>query len=56
MISGDQGAYTYLPESIAVFPEGQEFLDHMMKAGFENVRDKRLTFGVASIYIGERPA
>lgn len=56
MISGDQGAYTYLPESIAVFPEGEEFLDHMKKAGFKNVRDKRLTFGVASIYVGERSA
>lgn len=54
MISGDSAAYTYLPESIAAFPEGESFLGHMRKAGFINVRDQRLTFGVASIYVGER--
>jgi demethylmenaquinone methyltransferase / 2-methoxy-6-polyprenyl-1,4-benzoquinol methylase len=54
LISGDQAAYTYLPESIAAFPEGAAFLDHMKKAGFKEVRDQRLTFGVASIYVGER--
>jgi len=54
LVSGDQSAYTYLPESIAVFPEGEAFLGHLAKAGFTSVRDIRLTFGVASIYIGER--
>ena len=55
LLSGDSGAYTYLPESIAVFPEGAAFLDHLKKAGFQQVRDQRLTFGIASIYVGERP-
>ena len=54
LISGDQAAYTYLPESIAAFPEGPAFLNHMSKAGFTSVRDQRLTFGIASIYVGER--
>ncbi len=54
LISGDQAAYTYLPESIAAFPEGASFLEHMKKAGFSEVRDQRVTFGVASIYVGER--
>ena len=55
MISGDSGAYTYLPESIAVFPEGEAFLGWMKKAGFEQRRARRLTFGIASMYVGVRP-
>ena len=54
MISGDQGAYTYLPESIAVFPEGEQFLDFMREAGFEELDVRRLTFGVASMYSGRK--
>lgn len=51
-LSGDDGAYRYLPASIAVFPEGAEFLTVMREAGFREVRDERLTFGIASIYVG----
>ncbi|NQV73200.1 bifunctional demethylmenaquinone methyltransferase/2-methoxy-6-polyprenyl-1,4-benzoquinol methylase UbiE [bacterium] len=54
LLSGDSAAYTYLPESIVAFPEGEAFLDHMRQAGFKTVRDERLTFGIASIYVGER--
>ena len=54
LLSGDTAAYTYLPESIVAFPEGEAFLDHMREAGFKTVRDQRLTFGIASIYVGER--
>ena len=54
LLSGDSAAYTYLPESIVAFPEGDAFLYHMRKAGFKTVRDERLTFGIASIYVGER--
>lgn len=54
MISGNQGAYTYLPESIAVFPEGEQFLDFMREAGFEELDARRLTFGVASMYSGRK--
>lgn len=55
LISGDSGAYTYLPESIAVFPEGEEFLGWMRDAGFTSCRSRRLTFGIASMYVGVRP-
>ena len=55
LISGDSGAYTYLPESIAVFPEGEDFLGWMEEAGFEGRRARRLTFGIASMYVGVRP-
>jgi len=53
-VSGDAGAYTYLPESIAVFPEGEMFLEHLREAGFSGTRATRLTFGVASHYVGTK--
>ena len=51
-VSGDSGAYDYLPESIRAFPDGADFLRVMERAGFGGVKDKRLTFGVASLYRG----
>jgi demethylmenaquinone methyltransferase / 2-methoxy-6-polyprenyl-1,4-benzoquinol methylase len=52
MISGDDAAYKYLPESIDAFPDGEEFLDAMESSGFRAVSQKRLTFGIASLYTG----
>jgi len=54
IISKDQSAYTYLPNSIKAFPHGQAFLDLMTNAGFRNNSAKKLTFGIASLYIGEK--
>ncbi|MEP0546580.1 MAG: bifunctional demethylmenaquinone methyltransferase/2-methoxy-6-polyprenyl-1,4-benzoquinol methylase UbiE [Rhodothermales bacterium] len=51
-VSGDSGAYAYLPESIQAFPDGDDFLRVMREAGFEKPKAKRLTFGVASLYRG----
>jgi demethylmenaquinone methyltransferase/2-methoxy-6-polyprenyl-1,4-benzoquinol methylase len=51
-LSKDSAAYTYLPESVLAFPEGKDFLGRMKGVGFENLRQKKLTGGIASIYIG----
>jgi demethylmenaquinone methyltransferase/2-methoxy-6-polyprenyl-1,4-benzoquinol methylase len=51
-VSGDSGAYAYLPESIQAFPDGEDFLRVMTEAGFGATKEKRLTFGVASLYRG----
>ena len=51
-VSGDSGAYAYLPESIQAFPDGEDFLRVMSEAGFTKPKEKRLTFGVASLYRG----
>ncbi len=51
-VSGDSGAYAYLPESIRAFPDGEDFLREMREAGFGRLKEKRLTFGVASLYRG----
>ncbi len=52
MISGDQAAYTYLPESVGEFPDGENFLNILQKVGFKQVSHKALTFGISSIYTG----
>lgn len=53
-VSGDPGAYSYLPESVTSFPDNEAFLELLVEAGFIKVRQKRLTGGIASIYYGFR--
>ncbi|MBR9860911.1 bifunctional demethylmenaquinone methyltransferase/2-methoxy-6-polyprenyl-1,4-benzoquinol methylase UbiE [bacterium] len=54
IFSGDSSAYTYLPESVKAFPEGEDFKAILNKCKYQNVKDHRLTFGICSIYIGEK--
>ena len=53
-ISGNSKAYTYLPESVAAFPSGKNFLDILLKLGLKNTEQIRLSMGIASIYIAEK--
>ncbi len=53
-VSKDPAAYTYLPESVDAFPEGNDFLDQMTLAGYTDVRAQRLTGGIATIYTGRK--
>ena len=48
-------AYNYLPESVQQFPEGQALAARMEAAGLQNVTFQPLTFGVATLYVGEKP-
>lgn len=50
IVSKDSSAYTYLPESVAAFPSGNDFLAELKKAGFKNPQHIKLTFGVAALY------
>ena len=54
IVSKDMSAYTYLPESVGAFPDGPEFLRLMEQAGFRGVGCRQLTFGVASLYHGQK--
>lgn len=49
-ISRNKEAYTYLPESVGAFPDGKAFLAVLEQAGYTHTQEKRLTFGIASIY------
>ena len=51
-ISGDSMAYTYLPQSVMNFPKPKDFLAMMEECGFEDVRQKALTFGLCRIFEG----
>ncbi len=50
IISKDQSAYTYLPESVNQFPERDEFISELESAGFKDCKFRALSFGIASIY------
>ncbi len=53
-ISRDKAAYSYLPESVEAFPDGDDFLTILKEAGYKNVSCKPLTFGISSIYIAQK--
>lgn len=52
LFSKDNRAYTYLPESVAAFPDGSAFTALLDKVGFKHTKDRRLTFGISAIYTG----
>lgn len=52
LISKDKAAYSYLPESVAAFPEGKSFMDIMTSVGYSNVKSKIVGGGIATIYYG----
>ncbi len=54
LISGDSFAYRYLNETVETFPYGEDFCKLMRHAGFQNVGMTPLTFGIATIYRGDK--
>lgn len=54
VVSKDNAAYTYLPESVNEFPFGNDFLRILEKTGYKNTKCKPLTLGISSIYVGEK--
>ncbi len=55
LLTGDRDAYEYLPETAARFPSGDAFGEIMRETGrFREVQWRRLTGGIAYLYVGER--
>lgn len=54
LLNQSKEAYSYLPNSVAVFPEGEEMCLILKNIGFKKVTCKKLTFGIASIYYCEK--
>lgn len=52
MLSKDKSAYSYLPESVSLFPEGNRFVDLLDEAGYRECHFRPLTFGVVTLYTG----
>ena len=49
-------AYTYLVESIRRFPDQRSFQQLIEQAGFTKVSYRNLSFGIACVHVGTRPA
>jgi demethylmenaquinone methyltransferase/2-methoxy-6-polyprenyl-1,4-benzoquinol methylase len=53
-LSGVRGPYAYLPDSVERFPEPQEMLARMRRAGFREASWMPYTFGIAGLYRGRK--
>jgi demethylmenaquinone methyltransferase / 2-methoxy-6-polyprenyl-1,4-benzoquinol methylase len=54
IISKDNAAYTYLPDSVNAFPDGKAFCGILEKIGFDIQHYKPYTFGVCTAYVGKK--
>jgi demethylmenaquinone methyltransferase/2-methoxy-6-polyprenyl-1,4-benzoquinol methylase len=50
LISKSKTAYTYLPESVEHFPEGENFAAYLKNAGYKKIEIVPLTFGICTLY------
>lgn len=50
LVSKDNRAYTYLPDSVNAFPFGEKMKNILLKVGFQKVEYKKLSLGIATIY------
>lgn len=50
--SKNAAAYRYLPDSVTKFPKPAVFTQMMSSAGFSDVRWRKLTLGIAVLYVG----
>ena len=55
IISRDKQAYKYLPATMEAFPQGEEMLGILQRAGFSDVSFKRFTFGLSTLYTAQGP-
>ena len=53
-IAKSEAAYSYLPESVKAFPQGEAMRTILTNTGFQAVTCKTLTFGICSIYCATR--
>lgn len=54
LISHDNNAYTYLPESIRAFPQSEIMQESIRRAGFSEVNFRQLTFGICTLYMATK--
>ena len=54
LFSKDKNAYSYLSESAANFPFGEDLNNILRKTGFIDVKDYPQTFGVSTIYVSSK--
>jgi len=52
LISRHSGAYSYLPETAAVFPAAEKFLSILREIGYQQCIQYPMTGGIATLYKG----
>jgi len=50
LVSKDNRAYTYLPDSVNAFPFGEKMKQILLNVGYSKVEYKKLSLGIATIY------
>jgi demethylmenaquinone methyltransferase/2-methoxy-6-polyprenyl-1,4-benzoquinol methylase len=55
LLVGSREAYTYLPESIRVFPGPDQLAALLADIGFEGVHYRLMTGGIVMIHVGRKP-
>ena len=55
IVSRDASAYTYLPRTMEAFPQGEAMQGILQKAGFSDVKFRRFTFGLSTLYTATKP-
>ena len=54
LISKDTSAYSYLTKTIEAFPQGEQMVEILHKAGFSETSFQRLTFGICTMYFATK--
>ncbi len=55
LVRNRQAAYEYLPQSVSEFPSGSQLTGIMEEAGLINTSFRKMTGGIATMYIGNKP-
>ena len=55
LVRNRQAAYEYLPQSVSEFPSGSQLTGIMEEAGLVNTTYRKMTGGIATVYIGNKP-
>ena len=54
LFSKDASAYSYLPDSVSAFPQGELFCQLLIKNGFKDTKHIPLTFGMCAMYLARK--
>ena len=54
IVSKDASAYTYLPESVQAFPDGEAFAAILKEVGFNSCGIYPQSFGISTIYLAQK--
>ncbi len=54
LVSKDNSAYRYLTATIEAFPQGEEMVNILKRAGFSEARFRRMTFGICTLYFATK--